>query len=556
MKFLIKFIFCSSLVLTFSNWAFSQNQSLEQQKKNAYTLSSPFQCIYNHHHNLTPENYNPGLAATSLAYTYGQTPEQKIQLAIQLDQILKGKGLYYDEDFLPKEPDYLDTTLNKNVYYPFEDYRDIYLERIYIPSLQSYIWVYSAETVAKIPDLYTKTFPFAASSWFKFLYSKDNKRVFLGLTYFHLLGLVFLFFLPYIFFKIFNWVFAFFLRRIVGKITVEELQRKRIRKLARPISLFITFFLLYQILPFFQFPASLSASLIYIINISLVIFSLLMTLGVVNLVFVYIEKNIDRERHAWYVEILPFFKTLLKAIAFVISALVLLENLDVNVTALLAGLSIGGLAFALAAQDTLKNLFGSVVIFIDQPFRVGDWIMADGIDGAVEEIGVRSTRIRTFYDSVLNVPNGKLTDMTIDNLGLRIYRRYRVTLGVTYDTPPTLLKAFMEGIREAILHHPTTRKDFFAVCFLDYNDSSLGILLNVFFAVPDVLSEWEAREVLNLEILELAEVLGVRFAFPTQTLHIEEMPGQASLSPQYQENDLNPEKLQEKIKQHFQQKKS
>lgn len=535
--------------------SFAQNQSLERQKKYAYTLSTPFQCIYNHQNNLKPENYNPGLAATSLAYTYGQTPEQKLQLAIQLDQILKGKGLYYDEDFLPKKSDYLDTTSNQHVYYPFENYPDIYLERIYIPSLQNYIWVYSAETVAKIPDLYTQTFPFAVSSWFKFFYSEKNKRVFLGLTYFHLIGLVLLIFVPYVYFKVFNWVFAFFLRRIVGKITAEELQQKRIRKLARPISLFITFVLLKQVLPFFQFPANLSAYLIYSINISLIIFSLLMTLGIVNLIFVYIEKNINRQKHAWYVQILPFFKTLLKSIAFLISALVLLENLDINVTTLLAGLSIGGLAFALAAQDTLKNLFGSVVIFIDQPFRVGDWIIAEGIDGEVEEVGVRSTKIRTFYNSVLNVPNGRLTDMTIDNLGLRVYRRYRTNLGVTYDTPPALLKAFTEGIQQVIQNHPTTRKDFFAVRFLDYNDSSLGILLNVFFKVPDVLSEWESREILNLEILELAEFLEVRFAFPTQTLHIEEIPGQDSLSPQYQKADLDDVKLQEKLKQYFVQKK-
>ena len=141
----------------------------------------------------------------------------------------------------------------------------------------------------------------------------------------------------------------------------------------------------------------------------------------------------------------------------------------------MATLSIGGLAFALAAQDTIKNFFGSLMIFVDKPFQVGQWITAPGIDGTVEEVGLRSTRIRTFSNSLIYVPNGKLADATIDNHGLRAYRRFSTQLAITYDTPPELIEVFVEGLRKIVLDHPTTWKDNFHIYMNDLNSHSLDI---------------------------------------------------------------------------------
>ena len=118
-------------------------------------------------------------------------------------------------------------------------------------------------------------------------------------------------------------------------------------------------------------------------------------------------------------QLIPLLRKFLKAVVLVLGAVWILSRLDFNVTALLAGVSLGGLAFALAAQDTLKNMFGSLLIFLDKPFQVGDWIQADSIDGTVEEVGFRSTRVRTFANSVIYVPNGKLSDMMVNNMGMR-----------------------------------------------------------------------------------------------------------------------------------------
>src|SRR5690606_33156269 len=112
----------------------------------------------------------------------------------------------------------------------------------------------------------------------------------------------------------------------------------------------------------------------------------------------------------------------------IMGGLFILQNLNVNVASLLAGLGIGGLAFALAAKDTLANFFGSIMIFSDRPFQVGDWVKIGDAEGIVEEVGFRSSRIRTFYDSLLSIPNGKIVDTPIDNYGARVYRRTFTTL--------------------------------------------------------------------------------------------------------------------------------
>ncbi len=210
-----------------------------------------------------------------------------------------------------------------------------------------------------------------------------------------------------------------------------------------------------------------------------------------------------------------------------------MQNLDVNITALLAGLSIGGLALALAAQDTLKNFFGSLMIFIDKPFSVGHWITSGEIDGTVEEVGFRSTRIRTFRNSLHYVPNGRLADSSIDNHGLREFRRFFMHIAVTYDTPPDLMEVFVLGLRKIVEKHPRTRKDFYIVEFNEMGDFSLRIMFYIFFAVPTWDQELKARHEVLIEILRLAEKLGVRFAFPTSTLHMENFPGKETMTPKY-----------------------
>lgn len=231
-------------------------------------------------------------------------------------------------------------------------------------------------------------------------------------------------------------------------------------------------------------------------------------------------------------QLAPLLRTALKGAVALIGALFVLGNLGVNVTSLIAGLGLGGLAVALAAQDSIRNLLGGVTIFADRPFQVGDWVVMNDIEGTVEHVGFRSSRVRTFYNSVVTVPNARIVDTHVDNMGLRRWRRYKTSLGLAYHTSPDQLQAFVEGVRALIRANPNMRTDYYIVEFHEYGPSSLDILVYCFINAPDWNAELRTRHVLNLDIMRLAAELGVEFAFPTQTLHVASTPDRPAEAPE------------------------
>jgi MscS family membrane protein len=223
-------------------------------------------------------------------------------------------------------------------------------------------------------------------------------------------------------------------------------------------------------------------------------------------------------------QIVKLITRTLKIFVVIVGVLLCAQNLGIQVFSVLAGLGIGGLAVALAAKDSLSNFFGSILIMLDRPFRAGHWIVVKGHEGTVEEIGFRSTKIRTFYNSVVSIPNSEVAMSPVDNMGMRRYRRVRTILAITYDTPPEKISAFTEGIKTILRAHPRVRPENFHVVFNDFGASSLDILLYFFLEVPDWATELREREAILLDIIRLAKELGVSFAFPTQTLHLESTP--------------------------------
>src|SRR5690606_20862549 len=148
----------------------------------------------------------------------------------------------------------------------------------------------------------------------------------------------------------------------------------------------------------------------------------------------------------------------------------------------------------------------------------------------------RSTRIRTFRNSVTYVPNGKLADLVIDNHGLRQYRRFYTQIAIPYKTPPDLVELFIEGLRKIVENHPHTRKDYYHVYVNDMAAYSINIMFYIFFSVPTWAEELKGRHEIILAIIRLAEKLGISFALPSQTLHMESFPGQQPLSPKYEKD--------------------
>ena len=230
--------------------------------------------------------------------------------------------------------------------------------------------------------------------------------------------------------------------------------------------------------------------------------------------------------------LVPFARKAAKTLVTVLGVVFIYQQFtDETPLKLLAGLGLGGLALALAAQEPLKNLFGSLTVILDRPFAVGDWVVVGDVEGTVESVGFRSTRIRTFYNSQIVLPNANLMNATVDNYGRRRYRRIRVMLSLTYSTPPAKIDAFCEGIRELIRLHPYTRKDYYHVYFNQFSGSSLDILLYCFLETPDWSTELRERHHLFNDILRLADRLGVEFAFPTQTVWLERARRDAAAQP-------------------------
>jgi MscS family membrane protein len=225
--------------------------------------------------------------------------------------------------------------------------------------------------------------------------------------------------------------------------------------------------------------------------------------------------------------LVPLIRKSLKVLIVAIGLVTVAGSVGIEIAGLLAGLGLGGLAFALAAQDTVSNLFGSVTVLLDRPFQVGDWVVVGEVEGTVEEMGFRSTRIRTFYNSLITLPNSNLIKASVDNLGARRFRRWSTRLGIAYDTPPERVDAFCDGIRELVVRHPYTRKDYYHVYFNEFGAASLEILLYVFFETPDWATELRERHRLAVDILRLAHELGVEFAFPTRTVYLRQEAWQA-----------------------------
>lgn len=220
--------------------------------------------------------------------------------------------------------------------------------------------------------------------------------------------------------------------------------------------------------------------------------------------------------------LVPLVIKTIKVFVTVMGVVFIADNLDVDVTSLLAGLGLGGLAFALAAKDVAGNLFGSITVLLDQTFHVGDWVIIGDVEGTVERIGFRSTRVRTFYNSLVSVPNSTLITSNVDNMGSRRFRRLNCRLSIAYDTPPERIEAFCEGIREIVRQHPYMRKDYYHVYFHEFADASLNIMVYVFWQAPDWGTELRERHRFLLDCLRLAKRLGVEYAYPTQTLYVKQ----------------------------------
>jgi MscS family membrane protein len=242
---------------------------------------------------------------------------------------------------------------------------------------------------------------------------------------------------------------------------------------------------------------------------------------IIDISLKYIARIANRTESKLDEQMLPFISKAVKIVIFLMLALWVLQLSGYNISSLLAGLGIGGLAVALGLQDTLSNFFGSISIFADRPFIVGDMVKIGEIQGTVEEIGFRSTRIRTLEATLVSIPNKTVANSIIDNLSRRSKRRVEQTIGLTYSTTVEQIEKVVSSIREIISRDEEVDPELVLVNFSNFGDSSLDITIIYFIKSADFREYLAVKERINLAIMRKLEELGVSIAFPTRSIYIE-----------------------------------
>ncbi|MBN1324012.1 MAG: mechanosensitive ion channel family protein [Methanotrichaceae archaeon] len=314
------------------------------------------------------------------------------------------------------------------------------------------------------------------------------------------------------------------LARLAGK-TSTELDNILVKALIGPVSYLVLIAGGYLAVDSLHLPEeagglNLSGIIDSIFFLGFAVVALYLLLNLIDLLGYYLHKITLRTETRLDEQLVPLIIKSLKIGAVIFTVLSIVQTLGWNVTTLIAGLGIGYLALALAAQETVSNIFGSITVFSDRAFQLGDWISVDGVEGTVEDIGLRSTKIKRFDQALVTVPNSRFIKSDIVNFTRMKKRRINFTLGVSYETTRAQMIEAVDGIKAIIKEDSRFDHNFYMVHFTDFGDSSLGIFIYC-FTKTTVWDEFLAvREEFNLSIMALLEDLGVEIAYPTQTIYL------------------------------------
>jgi MscS family membrane protein len=239
----------------------------------------------------------------------------------------------------------------------------------------------------------------------------------------------------------------------------------------------------------------------------------------------------------------PFISKILRFTLIALAINVIANIWSIPIQGFITGLGLGGLAFALAAKDAAANIIAGIFIILDKPFTIGDWVSIDNLEGTIESISFRITKIRTFDEAIITMPNSKLANEPLTNFSRRGKRRIYFNLGVTYGTSRDKLKSCVDNIRNMIVNHPQVNKETIFVRFDKFNASSLDIFIYFFADATELREYLKIKEDINFKIIEILEQLGVSMAFPSTSIYVETLPNKEEeekfkLGDSFQENTL------------------
>lgn len=488
--FLLLFLLLNNFCL------FSQEKdSLSAEKsKETLLLGSPYHAISWHLQHLSTQKYEPEQAALALAPD-NSSPEQRKDWAIKLYQIYTGGGFYANYKKIPSDTSYKDTA-GRFRFIPWKLHPEIYLEK------KGKNWFYSTYTLHEIARIHAETYPLGAAFLLNFI-PKWGNNLFLGLYVWQILGLLILFVVAFIIFKLLDILFRFLIRRI-SRTKIGIYYTQEVKTVARPLSLFFVTYFINALIPVLQLPLLLSGIMVFLLKVAKPTFWVLTCYNLVDLFAIVGSKVAENTDTTLDNQLVPLIRKTVKLMIGIFGTIFVLRNIDVDVMTLLAGLSIGGLAIALAAQDSVKNFLGSVTILLDSTFQIGDHIEADGKMGVVEEVGFRSTRIRTYDGAIITIPNAKIVDSSVLNNGPRKFRKFMPKIMIGSNTPLPAVEAFLADIQSLIDKHTLTHNEGNRVYISHLNSKSAEVYISVLFDETRS-NESQIRQEVVMGIMALAQ---------------------------------------------------
>jgi MscS family membrane protein len=452
-------------------------------------------------------------------------PSQSHQLARQLKAILD-RGLAINLDFLSTKPegDLEDNPRANRDLVGIVTHEgkslDVYLDRIQ-RGKNPPVWLFAADTLRKVPEMYAEIGP----PWFEpYLPKQLLETRFLTFSLWQWIAMLLVIPVAFVLARGVNRLVIPVLRRAVRYLTQEQDDRQlaRIEGPLRLLTLVVTSYwsMALLVLPFLarQFWARV-ATTAAIIGVTWLFVRLN------HIVAELTGRHLERTGRTTSTAVVRLCYRLVTATIIVAGALAFLSMVGVDLTAALAGLGVGGIAVAFAAQKTLENLFGGIMITSDQPVRVGDFCRFGDQVGTVEDIGLRSTRIRTVDRTVVSVPNGQLASMNLENFGRRDKIWFHPTIQLRYETSADQLRYVLSEIRRLLYAHPKVESQSARVRLVGFGSSSLNLEIFAYVQESDYAAFLEIQEDLLLRIIEIVEKSGTRFAFPSHTAYVRRDPG-------------------------------
>jgi MscS family membrane protein len=354
-------------------------------------------------------------------------------------------------------------------------------------------------------------------------------EIFAGITWLKLLFCLLLTFLVVVVERFIRWLINSTIRKMPPEEETVAWRQHFLEALTRPLSLFIWSYGIYGALSplYIHFVAPDGSNLVHSVaqkaaDIGGTIAFFWFILLLIGILDVYLKKWAAGTESTIDDMLAPIVGKTLRLFIIVIGGIIIVQNLTgLKIGPLLASLGIGGLAVALAAKDSIANFFGTLTILFDKPFQVGQRITIDKYDGTVENVGFRSTRIRTLTGHLVTIPNEKLVNSSVENIGERPHIRWLTNIGITYDTPPEKVEKAVQIIREILENHEGMNEDLPPrVFFNGFNDWSLNIMVVVWYHPPNYWDYQAWLQNICLEIMRRFEAEDIDFAFPSQTIYM------------------------------------